>query len=92
MFGEKTAEHSRLEGLPTAPPAYDEPSAVRVVQPPNVQPPIGQPQAQMGQYPQYPQQVLVGGVPPQTWPAQGYQVSYAYISYTDIIVILCIAY
>ena len=76
-FGEKTAEHSRLEGLPTAPPAYDEPSAVRVVQPPNVQPPIGQPQAQMGQYPQYPQQVLVGGVPPQTWPAQGYQVSYA---------------
>ena len=78
MFGEKTAEHSRLEGLPTAPPAYDEPSAVRVVQPPNVQPPFGQPQAQMEQYPQ---QVQVGGVPPQTWPAQGYQVSYAVIQY-----------
>ena len=71
MFGEKTAEQSLLEGLPTAPPAYDEP-AVHVVQPPNFQPLLGQPQAQMGQYPQ---QVQVGGVPPQTWPAQGYQVS-----------------
>ena len=87
MFGEKTAEHSRLEGLPTAPPAYNEPS--HVVQPPNVQPPFGQPQAQMGQYPQYPQQVQVGGVPPQMWPAQGYQVSYAYmIQYRDICSVL----
>ena len=85
-FGEKTAEPSGLAGLPTAPPPYDEAPAVGVQPPPNVQPPLAQqPQAQMGQYPpyqqyqqypQYPQQAQVGGVQPQTWPAQVYQVSY----------------
>ena len=76
--GEKIAEHSALAGLPTAPPAYDEPPAMVRTQPPSFQPPLAQPQAQMGQYPQYlqyPQQVQVGGVPPQTWSAQGYPVS-----------------
>ena len=78
-FGEKTtSEHSALAGLPAAPPAYDEPPATVRTQPPNFQPPLAQPQAQMGQYPQYlqyPQQVQVGGVPPQTWSPQGYPVS-----------------
>ena len=76
-FGEKIAQDSVPVGLPSAPPPpYDEPPAV-CVQPPNVQPPLAQPQAQMGQYPQYPQypqQIHVGGAPPQTWP-QGYPVS-----------------
>ena len=70
-FGENTAEQSTLIGLPTAPPAYDEPPAT--VQQPNVVQPLVQP-AQMGQYPQ---QVQVGGIlPPQAWPqGQGYPVS-----------------
>ena len=33
------------------------------------------------------EQVQVGGVPPQTWPAQGYQVSYAIM-----IIMISIAY
>ena len=76
-YAGKAAEQSALIGLPTAPPAYNEPPAA-VQQPNVVQPPVHlvQQPIQTGHV-QYPQQVQVGGVlPPQAWPqGQGYPVS-----------------